>query len=82
MVNFKVFLLFFSQEPVLFSTTISENIAYGSEDPSSVTTEEIFEAARKANALNFVNNFPDGFDTLVGERGLMLSGMVDFHCIC
>jgi len=63
-----------SQEPVLFSTTISENIAYGSEDPSSVTTEEIFEAARKANALNFVNNFPDGFDTLVGERGLMLSG--------
>ncbi|XP_074645282.1 ATP-binding cassette sub-family B member 10, mitochondrial-like [Tubulanus polymorphus] len=63
-----------SQEPVLFSCSVAENIAYGAFDPDSVTTEDITEAAKKANAFNFVNNFPDGFDTLVGERGLMLSG--------
>ncbi|XP_005102782.1 ATP-binding cassette sub-family B member 10, mitochondrial [Aplysia californica] len=63
-----------SQEPILFSTTVAENIAYGSDDPLSVSREDILDAARKANAFNFVSSFPDGFDTLVGERGLMLSG--------
>ena len=64
----------FLQEPILFSTSIAENIAYGAVDPSNVTMQEIENAAQKANAFKFVTNFPQGFDTLVGERGLMLSG--------
>ncbi|XP_038073870.1 ATP-binding cassette sub-family B member 10, mitochondrial-like [Patiria miniata] len=63
-----------SQEPILFSTTIGENIAYGANNPESVTSEELVAAARTANALGFIQAFPDKFDTLVGERGLMLSG--------
>lgn len=63
-----------SQEPILFSCTIRENIAYGSPDPTKVTEEEIVAAARKANAYHFINSFPQKFDTLVGERGLTLSG--------
>ncbi|KAK3792323.1 hypothetical protein RRG08_046635 [Elysia crispata] len=63
-----------SQEPILFSTTIANNIAYGSEKPDEVQIDQIIDAAKKANAYNFVSNFPDGFNTLVGERGLMLSG--------
>ncbi|RUS91673.1 hypothetical protein EGW08_000499 [Elysia chlorotica] len=63
-----------SQEPILFSTTIADNIAYGSEKPEEVQMDQIIDAAKKANAYNFVSNFPDGFNTLVGERGLMLSG--------
>ena len=43
-------------------------------DTSTVTPQQIEDAARKANAYNFVTAFPQGFDTLVGERGLMLSG--------
>lgn len=63
-----------SQEPVLFSCSVGENIAYGAVDPSTVTLKEVEDAAAKANALFFVQSFPQGFDTLVGERGLMLSG--------
>lgn len=63
-----------SQEPVLFSCSISENIAYGADDPSSVTKEEIRHVAEIANALSFVENFPSGFDTVVGEKGVLLSG--------
>ena len=63
-----------SQEPVLFSTSIRNNIIYGAEDPDSVTQEQLETAAREANAHNFISNFPDGYDTLVGERGVMLSG--------
>ncbi|XP_014666883.1 PREDICTED: ATP-binding cassette sub-family B member 10, mitochondrial-like [Priapulus caudatus] len=63
-----------SQEPILFSTSIAENIAYGSQTPESVTMVDIIEAAKQANAFNFVTGFPNGFDTMVGERGLMLSG--------
>ena len=62
------------QEPILFSCSVAENIAYGAVDPSTVTLQQIEEAARKANAYRFVTGFPQGFDTLVGERGLMLSG--------
>lgn len=59
------------QEVILFGGTIKENIAYGKPGASE---EEIIEAARKANALEFITNFPDKFETLVGERGIQLSG--------
>ncbi|CAM9964752.1 unnamed protein product, partial [Ascophyllum nodosum] len=60
-----------SQEPVLFSQSIGKNIACGRE---GATKEQIEEAARKANAYDFIMRFPDGFDTEVGERGVQLSG--------
>ncbi|XP_073505096.1 ATP-binding cassette sub-family B member 10, mitochondrial-like isoform X2 [Phyllobates terribilis] len=63
-----------SQEPVLFSCSISENIAYGAEDPSTVTQEQIRRVAEVANATEFIENFPKGFDTVVGEKGALLSG--------
>lgn len=63
-----------SQEPVLFSTTIAENIAYGAINPDDVPFDSIKDAAKTANAFDFISSFPNGFDTLVGERGLMLSG--------
>ena len=59
------------QESVLFSTTIAENIAYGRPGASR---EEIAEAARAANAHDFVCALPDGYETRVGERGMTLSG--------
>ncbi|MEL6721141.1 MAG: ATP-binding cassette domain-containing protein, partial [Bacteroidota bacterium] len=59
------------QEVILFGGTIKENIAYGKSD---ATEEEIIAAAKKANAYNFITSFPEGFDTVVGERGLKLSG--------
>jgi ABC-type multidrug transport system fused ATPase/permease subunit len=59
------------QEVILFGGTILENIAYGKPD---APTGEIMEAARKANALEFIESFPEGFSTLVGERGVKLSG--------
>ncbi|KAM8809668.1 ATP-binding cassette sub-family B member 10, mitochondrial [Eudromia elegans] len=63
-----------SQEPILFSCSIAENIAYGAEDPSTVTAEEIQKVAEIANAANFIKDFPKGFDTIVGEKGILLSG--------
>ena len=63
-----------SQEPVLFSSSIRDNILYGAEDPAAVTQEQLETAAREANAHGFVSRFPEGYDTLVGERGVMLSG--------
>ncbi|XP_028410025.1 multidrug resistance protein 1-like [Dendronephthya gigantea] len=60
-----------NQEPVLFSTTIAENIAFGRE---GVTQNEIEEAAKAANAHNFISQFPKGYDTLCGERGTQMSG--------
>lgn len=59
------------QDTLLFSGTILENIRYGS--PDKVETDAL-EAARQANAHNFISEFPDGYSTLVGERGVMLSG--------
>ena len=59
------------QEIILFGGTIKENITYGK---PGATFEEIREAARKANALEFVESFPDKFETIVGERGVKLSG--------
>ncbi|XP_073194150.1 ATP-binding cassette sub-family B member 10, mitochondrial isoform X2 [Lepidochelys kempii] len=63
-----------SQEPILFSCSIAENIAYGAEDPSMVTVEEIQKVAEIANAANFIRDFPEGFHTSVGEKGTLLSG--------
>ncbi|XP_037308483.2 ATP-binding cassette sub-family B member 10, mitochondrial [Pungitius pungitius] len=63
-----------SQEPVLFSCSIRDNIAYGAVDPDAVTTEDIYRAARVANAFNFIQTFPQGFGTVVGEKGVLLSG--------
>ncbi|TDO71223.1 ABC-type multidrug transport system fused ATPase/permease subunit [Flavobacterium chryseum] len=59
------------QDVILFGGTIRENIAYGKPD---ATNEEIMLAAKQANALNFVEGFPEKFETLVGERGVKLSG--------
>ncbi|XP_029281156.1 ATP-binding cassette sub-family B member 10, mitochondrial [Cottoperca gobio] len=72
--NLKTVFPFVFQEPVLFSCSIRDNIAYGAVDPDAVTTEEIYRAARAANAFNFVKAFPNGFNTLVGEKGVLLSG--------
>uniref|UniRef100_A0A8C2ENE1 ATP-binding cassette, sub-family B (MDR/TAP), member 11a n=1 Tax=Cyprinus carpio TaxID=7962 RepID=A0A8C2ENE1_CYPCA len=59
------------QEPVLFATTITENIRYGR---AGVTMEEVIEAAKQANAYNFIMDLPQKFDTLVGEGGGQMSG--------
>jgi ABC-type multidrug transport system fused ATPase/permease subunit len=58
------------QDTLLFSTTVRENIAYGRPD---ATEEEIIEAARRAQAYDFVMRMPDGFSSQVGERGGQLS---------
>ncbi|NWU88536.1 MDR1 protein, partial [Upupa epops] len=60
-----------NQEPVLFATTIAENIRYGRED---VTMEEIEKATKEANAYEFIMKLPNKFETMVGERGAQLSG--------
>ena len=60
-----------AQEPILFSTSIEANINYGR---STATREEIEAAATAANAADFIEQFPDGYATEVGERGVQLSG--------
>ncbi len=60
-----------AQEPLLFSTTVAENIRYGR---PTATDAEVEAAARTANAHTFVTSFPEGYQTLVGERGVQLSG--------
>lgn len=60
-----------TQETVLFNDTVARNIAYGC---PSATQEEIVEAAKRANAHDFIVTLPQGYDTPIGERGLMLSG--------
>ena len=59
------------QDPVIFAATVMENIRFGNPE---ATDEEIFEAARSAAAHEFVSELPQGYDTYVGERGVMLSG--------
>ena len=56
---------------MLFNTTIAENIRYGRED---ATMEDIIQAAKNANAHDFISQLPDGYDTDVGERGAQMSG--------
>jgi ABC-type multidrug transport system fused ATPase/permease subunit len=60
-----------SQDPFLFSTTVRENIAFGAPDASD---EEIEEVAHQAQAHEFIAELPDGYDTVIGERGITLSG--------
>ncbi len=59
------------QEPFLFNGSVAENIAYGNPD---AVLEDVVAASRAANAYDFVLNLPDGFDTVLGERGARLSG--------
>ncbi|HUK82180.1 MAG TPA: ABC transporter ATP-binding protein, partial [Verrucomicrobiae bacterium] len=59
------------QEPVLFSTTVADNIAYGR---TSATREEIIDAAKQAEAHEFITAMTQGYDTPIGERGVLLSG--------
>lgn len=59
------------QEPILLSASVAENIRFGAPDASD---EAVREAARQANALDFITAFSQGFDTMVGERGVQLSG--------
>jgi ABC-type multidrug transport system fused ATPase/permease subunit len=59
------------QEVILFGGTIFENIAYGN---PAASVEEVESAARKANAFEFIEKFPDKFETIVGDRGIKLSG--------
>lgn len=58
----------------MFSTSIKDNILYGAEEPEKVTEEDFLRVCKEANVYEFVQNLPQGFDTLVGERGVMLSG--------
>jgi subfamily B ATP-binding cassette protein MsbA len=60
-----------TQEPILFNDTVRNNIAYGNQNASD---EDIENAARSAYAYEFIQNFPDGFDTSIGELGGRLSG--------
>ena len=62
---------YINQEPTLFNTSIKENIRYGRPDASDV---EVYEAAKASNCHNFIQKFPDGYDTIVGERGVTVSG--------
>ena len=59
------------QDVLLFGGTIKENILYGK---ATATDEEVIEAAKQANAYDFIMSFPDRFETLVGDRGIQLSG--------
>ena len=59
------------QEVILFGGTVKENILYGKQD---ATDEEVMEAAKKANAYDFIMDFPEQMETLVGDRGIQLSG--------
>lgn len=60
-----------TQQTILFNDTVRNNIAYGSPD---ATYDQVKDAARAAHALNFIQQLPDGFDTVIGESGARLSG--------
>jgi len=60
-----------SQEPILFGTSILENIRYGK---PHATNDQVIQAAQSANAHGFISKFPDGYSTELGERGVLLSG--------
>ncbi|MHB1163553.1 MAG: ABC transporter ATP-binding protein [Minisyncoccota bacterium] len=62
---------FVPQEPMLFHRSLMENIRYGRED---ATDEEVMEAAKHAHCHEFISRYPEGFQTMVGERGVKLSG--------
>ena len=60
-----------SQEPVLFNTSIAENIRFGYKD---ATMKDVIQAAKNSNAHDFISKMPDGYNTQVGQRGAQLSG--------
>ena len=60
-----------TQETMLFNDTVANNIAYGADNPNK---EDILRASKIANAHDFISRMPDGYDTVVGERGFRLSG--------
>ena len=62
---------YIGQEPVLFSGSIMDNIRYGN---PKATFDDVVDAAKRANAHDFILSFPDGYDSMVGERGAALSG--------
>jgi len=62
---------FVPQEPMLFHRSLMDNIRYGRQD---ATDEEVIEAAKQAHCLEFISQYPEGFNTMVGERGVKLSG--------
>lgn len=63
------------QEPVLFSTTIWDNICYGAENPGLITNAQVQQSGVQSNSYEFIKTFPKGFQTVVGESGhSMLSG--------
>ena len=62
---------FVSQDPTLFNDTVMNNIAYGLDEVSDTA---VFQAAREANAYEFIMNLPDGFQTVIGDNGMLLSG--------
>jgi len=63
-----------SQEPILFNSSIRDNILYGVDNPENISENFLQDKAKEANAHDFIAQFPQGYDTLVGERGVMLSG--------
>ncbi|GAB6021768.1 hypothetical protein CHUAL_004346 [Chamberlinius hualienensis] len=63
-----------TQEPILFSCSVRDNILYGAYDGQEISEDYLLSICREANALEFILKFPDKFNTVVGERGLMLSG--------
>jgi subfamily B ATP-binding cassette protein MsbA len=70
--NLRANIAYVSQDIVLFNDTIAHNIAYGEKQNLSLNT--IKDAAKAAHALEFIENLPDGFDTLIGDNGVLLSG--------
>lgn len=62
------------QEPPLFACSIRDNIAYGCQVGEAASDDDVVRAAKMANAHDFILSFPDGYDTVVGERGQALSG--------
>ena len=63
-----------TQDPILFQGTIRDNITYGCLVPDQVREEHVVDAAQLAHAHSFIQSFPDGYDTMIGERGVQLSG--------
>jgi subfamily B ATP-binding cassette protein MsbA len=70
--NLRGHIAYVGQEVTLFNDTVANNIAYGRR--GAVSPEEIREAARAAHAIDFIEALPQGFDTMVGQQGLILSG--------
>lgn len=65
---------FVQQEPQLFGVSVRENLLYGVDNAQDISQEKIEQACRDANAHDFISSWPDGYETLVGERGVKLSG--------